>query len=130
MELINRLMTHYKQYPPRLSYGGNEGKNLTGKSYQKWPTEEELNSLGIAAVKVWYEKYPPTTDKLPVEGYCVMDACLDESGRLTPDALPLSPEMEGHELSICVYVDMLDRIHMRAIGGFTSFETRAAIRFA
>jgi hypothetical protein len=126
MEVISRLKTHYEQYPPRLSYGGNEGKNITGKRYQKWPTEEEFNSLGIAAVKVWHEKLPATADTFPVEGYCVVDTCLDNSGRLIPDALPLWPEMEGHELSICVYVDRLDRIHMRAIGGFTSFETRSA----
>ena len=35
MEMARRLRTHYEQYPPRLSYGGNEGKNVTGKSYQK-----------------------------------------------------------------------------------------------
>lgn len=130
METINRLKTHYEQHPPRLSYGGNEGKNVTGKRYQKWPTEEEFNSWGIAAVKVWHEKLPAKTDTFPVEGYCVVNASLDESGYLTPDALPLWPEMEGHELSICVYVDMFGRIHMKAIGGFTSYETRTAIRSA
>jgi hypothetical protein len=130
MELINRLRTYYEQYPPHLSYGGNEGKNVTGKPYQKWPTEEEFDSLGIAAVKVWHKNLPARANAFPIEGYCVVDACLDESGRLTPNALPLWPEMEGHELLICVYVDRLDRIHMRAIGGFTSFETRAAIRSA
>lgn len=51
MEMISKLRTHYEQYPPRLSYGGNEGKNVTGKSYQKWPTEEESKPLGVAAVK-------------------------------------------------------------------------------
>jgi hypothetical protein len=130
MEMVRRLRTHYEQHPPRLSYGGNEGKNVTGKSYQKWPTEEESKPLGVAVVKVWCEKLSAKADAFPVEGYCVVDACLDETGRLTPNALPLWPEMEGHEISICVYVDMYDRIFMRAIGGFTSFKTRAAIRSA
>lgn len=130
MEMVRRLKAHYEQCPPRLSYGGNEGKNVTGKSYQKWPTEEESKILGVGAVKVWYKKLSAKTDALPIEGYCVVDACLDETGRLTPDALPLWPEMEGHELTICVYVDMYDRIFMRAIGGFTSFKTIAAIRSA
>ena len=130
MEMISKLKTHYEQYPPRLSYGGNEGKNVTEKNYQKWPTEEESKPLGVAAVKVWHEKLSAKADAFPVECYCVVDACLDDSGRLIPDALPLRPEMEGHELSICVYVDMFDQIHMRAIGGFTSFKTRAAIRSA
>lgn len=130
MEMARRLMTYYEQYPPRLSYGGNEGKNITGKIYQMWPTEEESKFLGVASVKVWHEKLPAKANVFPVEGYCVVDACLDESGRLTPDALPLWPEMEGHELSICVYVDMYERTFMRAIGGFMSFETRAAVRSA
>lgn len=47
MEIINKLRTHYEQYPPLLSYGGNEGKNVTRKSYQKWPTEEESKPLGF-----------------------------------------------------------------------------------
>jgi hypothetical protein len=93
MEMISKLRTHYEQYPPRLSYGGNEGKNVTGKSYQKWPTEEESKPLGVAAVKVWYEKLSAKADTFPVEGYCVVDACLDDTGRLIPDALPLWPEM-------------------------------------
>lgn len=76
--MINKLKTHYEQYPPRLSYGGNEGKNVTEKSYQKWPTEEESKPLGVAAVKVWYEKLSAKADTFPVEGYCVVDACLDD----------------------------------------------------
>ena len=128
-KMARRLRIHYEQCPPRLSYGGSEGKNIEGKAYPKWPTEEESKLLKVAVVKVWYKKLP-ATDTFPVEGYCVVNACLDETGRLTPDAVPLWPEMEGHEVSICIYVDMYDRIFMRAIGGFTSFKTRAAIRSA
>ncbi len=128
METINRLRKHYEQYPPRLSYGGTEGKNVTGKPYLKWPHEEESKSLGVGSVKVWHKRIPTVTSMLPVEGYCVVNACLDETGRFNPEALPLWPEMEGHELDIVVYVDMFDCIRMRAIGGFTFFKTRARMR--
>ncbi len=124
MENIRRLRAHYEHYPPRLSYIGKEETSITGKCYQKWPKEEEYKRLGAT---VWHQKLPASADALPVEGYCVIDACLDNSGHLTPDAMPLHPEMKGHELSICIYVSMLDRIHMRAIGGFTSIETRATL---
>lgn len=128
MELVNRLRMHYEKYPPRLSYGGSGGKNVKGKTYSKWPAEEEFASLGVAAIQVWYSKIPASTEILPVEGYCVVDACLDQSGHLTPDALPLWLEMEGHAIYINVYVDMYACVHMRAIGGFTSYKTRGAIK--
>ena len=130
MELITRLRAHYAQCPPRLSYGGSEGKNVTGKVYPKWPDDEVSKPLGAGAVQVWSNKILAIAEALPIEGYCVVDACLDETGRLNPEALPLWPEMEGHELSVTVYVDMYDRILMRAIGGFTSHKTRNAVTYA
>ena len=130
MELITRLRAHYAQCPPRLSYGGSEGKNVTGKAYPKWPEDEASKPLEAGAVQVWSNKIPAVAEALPVEGYCVVNACLDETGRLKPEALPLWPEMEGHELSVTVYVDMYDRILMRAIGGFTSHKTRNAVTYA
>lgn len=89
MEMISKLKTHYEQYPPRLSYGGSEGKYVTGKSYQNWPIEEEFKLLGAAGVKVWYEKLSAKEDAFPIEGYCVVDACLDDTGRLIPDAIAM-----------------------------------------
>jgi hypothetical protein len=124
MELFDRLKIHYEQCPPRLSYNGLEGTNVIGKRYSKLPTAEELGPLGKDSLQVWHKKVPATTGTLPVEGYCVIEACLDVTGRSNPDALPLWPEMEGHELYIDIYVDNLNRILMRAIGGFTSYETR------
>lgn len=48
---------------------------------------------------------------------CVANACLDASGHGNPDAFPVPPEMQGQELEVTVYVDPLDYIRMRTIGG-------------
>lgn len=127
MELIEKLIAHYKLNPPRLSYDGREGRDVKGAAYPSWPKEEEIKLLGVGSIAVWRGRIPGTKIELPVEGYCVVDACLDETGRFIPEALPLWPEMEGHELSIIVYVDRLDCVRMRAIGGFTTIKTRAEI---
>jgi len=124
MEVIPRLRKHYEKNPPRPSYKGTEGKSMTGKVYSRWPHEEETRQLGVGAVEVWKERIPATQSILPLEGYCLVDACLDDTGHINTEVLPLWPEMEGHELLIVIYVDMFDCTRMRAIGGFTSRKTR------
>ena len=122
MHVIERLTNYYKQNPPRLSYGGSEGENMRGKVYLEWPKEEEVTNRG--EVVVWLENIEASSDAPPIEGYCIVDVSLDPSGHKNPDALPLFPEMKGHALRIAVYVDSLDRIHMKAVGGFSSHGTR------
>ncbi len=127
MEQITRLIAHYAQCPPRLSYGGPEGTCVKGKLYPKWP-DEDSKLLGVGNIQVWAKTIPAIEKTLLIEGYCVVDACLDETGHLTPEAVPLWPEMEGHELYLIIYVDPHNRILVRAIGGFTSYKTRTSIR--
>lgn len=124
MKTINRLTNHYEQHPPQLSYGGSEGKNVTAKIYPSLPHEEMSKPLGVGSVQIWFKEFPATKTSLPIEGYCVVNACLDETGRLNPAALPLWPEMEGHGLRVMIYADMLNCIQMKAIGGFTTYKTR------
>lgn len=118
MHNVERLRTYYQKLPPCMSYGGSEGESLKGKVYAKWPEEELSASLGGPIV--WRSHILAMPDVPVPDGYCSVDACLDSSGLQNPEALPLFPEMEGHELRVVVYVDCLNRIWMKAIGGFTA----------
>lgn len=127
MVQIERLTKNYTENPPRLSFNGSEGQSVTGMVHSEWPHNEEKEHLGDGSIIVWRSRIPAGTSPLPVEGYCVVNACLDVTGRSIPERLPLFQEMEGHELIIVVYVDKLGCIRMRAIGGFTSLATRSRL---
>lgn len=122
MDIIERLKSHYERNPPRSSYGGSEGEGMRGTVYHKWPEGEDSKTLG--GVVVWQGDIAASSGALPPDGYCVVDVCLDPSGYETPDAFPLWPEMEGHALRVVIYVDMFNRIHAKAVGGFSSYKKR------
>jgi hypothetical protein len=117
MNVIARLIKHYQIQQPRLSFGESEGSAVQMCLFDKWPDQEAIKSLGVV---VWRHKTMASPDTAPTIGYCMVNAYLDLSGRSNPDALPLPREMQNHELQIVVYVDYLDCIRMRAIGGYTS----------
>lgn len=116
MDVITRLKKHYENRAPRLSFGGSEGDAVQTRSYDKWPEKETMQTLGVV---VWRDHVKASPNISSPDGYRVVDACLDVSGTLDPDALPLPPEMQGHELQIAIFVDNLDCIRMRAIGGYS-----------
>ncbi len=116
MNTIERLTEHYLIQPPQLSFGGSEGTAIQRRVFDKWPDQEATNPLG--GIAVWRYRTTSSPEATPSIGYCVVDACLDVSGRGTPDALPLPLEMQNHEVEIIVYVDHLDCIRMRAIGSY------------
>jgi hypothetical protein len=125
---VEKIKCHYDNHPPRLSFGGSEGLSVKGTVFLKFPEEEFYrNSNGIT---VLHSKIEATNPSLSVDGYCLVEACLQIGGKEIPDALPFFPEMEGHSISVIVFVDWFERIRMRAIGGFTTYKNRAALRIA
>jgi len=115
MNVFERLTQHYQTQPPRLSFRGSEGSAMQMRIFDKYPDEEATKPLGVT---VWRHRSTASPDVAPAVGYCMVDACLDVSGWNNPDALPLPVEMKNHELEIVVYLDCLDCIRMRAIGGY------------
>jgi hypothetical protein len=116
MNVFERLTKYYQTQPPRLSFGGSEGSALQMRVFDKYPDEEATKPLGIT---VWRHRSTVNLDTAPIVGYCMVDVCLDFSGWSNPDALHLPLEMQNHELEIVVYLDRLDCIRMRAIGGYS-----------
>lgn len=115
MNDIQRLQEYYQMYPPRLSYGGTEGSNLQMTSFERWPGEEAVKSLGTTV----YHSTVESPEAASVSGYCMIDVCLDMFGRSFPEALPLHPQMRNHTVKILIYVDLVGIIRMRAIGGYS-----------
>ena len=116
MNIIEKLTKHYQTQPPKLDFGGSEGTAFQTQVFEEWPDHEAIKPLG--GVTVWrYRTAVSPKDILNVR-YCVVDVCLDVSGRDTPAALPLPPEMQNQPTEIVVYVDHLDCIRMRAIGSY------------
>ncbi|MDP1609399.1 MAG: hypothetical protein Q8L98_08840 [Chlamydiales bacterium] len=126
MILEERLKTHYQQLSPKPSYDGMGGERIwSTKPYSQWPKEEEKI---IAGIPVFTKRFPASEKSLPIEGYRIVEACLDVSGCTNPEVFPLWPEMEGHEIWVTIYVDALNCIRMKAIAGFTLHKTREEIK--
>ncbi len=116
MDVIERLIQHYLNQAPLLSFTAQEGDSLKVRQYHEWPEKEAGEELGAP---VWRGHEKASSNTPPPDGYCVIDACLDASGFKNPGTLPLHPQMRGQEIRIIVYVDTLNCIHMRAIGGYS-----------
>jgi hypothetical protein len=126
MTLEEKLKKSYQELPPKPSYDGIGGEGICPTRVSpQWPKEEEQITLGIS---VWCERFPATEIFLPIEGYAIMEVCLDASGNMRPEVFPLWPEMEGHETWVVIYVDPLNCIRMKAIAGFTLHKTREEIK--
>ncbi len=119
MQNALKLKEHYETDPPRLSFGGTEGCTF----HKDWPKSEYNESIE-GSIPVWRHTEPRSDEGLSLDGYCVVNVCLDPSGRQIPEVLSLPKEMEGHEIRILVYLTSLDCISMRAIGGITNSSTK------
>jgi hypothetical protein len=114
MNTVTRLKCHYKHTPPQILFGGLVGNDHLHK---EWPEMLDKENLGI---RVWEKSIESNSDaSCPVDGYYVIDECLDPRGDQTPPVLTLPLNTQGHDLHIIVYVDIFNRICMRAIVGAT-----------
>ena len=117
MNIFTRLIAHYQNQSPMLSFREAEGYFTKAYKFSEWPKKEEKEIPGRL---VWHDCILSTLDVIQPDGYCVVNTCLDASGFHNPKTLPLPPEIRGHKLHIMIYVDNLNRILMPAIGGFTA----------
>jgi hypothetical protein len=117
MEMIARLMEHYKSYPPRFVYERAKRTGWNPPIGLEEYLQELTKPLRPGAIIVWRRNFEATRQDLPSEKYRVVDVCLDQWGDSTPDALPLHPDMEGHALEVAIYVDRMGYIHAKMIGG-------------
>lgn len=115
MNIIERLRAHYQIQPPRYSFkGSSEGLTMEAQLFDKRPNQKAID----LEIPVWRE-FKQANAGVSLDGYCVVNVLLDASENGNPEMLPLPPQMEGHELETEIYVDCLNCIRMRAIGGYT-----------
>jgi hypothetical protein len=110
MDIIEKLRNEYEAYQPKLAY---EGSNEHLQKFDKLPPTKLID-----AKRVWDKHFQADPGIPSPDGYYIVDTDLDLSGSICPDVLQLPSEMQGQELWIEIYVDRLNCIHMRAIGGY------------
>lgn len=115
---FDEISLYYKTNPPRVTFGSPEAQKIRMRVTSKFPYDDATKDLGPIVYKTRTTVAPNTP---PTSRYCFVDVCLDFTGTSAPDIISLPNEMKDNEVQITLYLDELDCIRLRAIGGYNPY---------
>lgn len=115
MYTFDKLKNHYKSKPPKINFGEKDALGMQVRITGKFPFDESTRDVGPI---VWRKKLALDADTKSAAHYGHVDICLDFTGDTIPETIPLPSEMKGQKIELTLYLDELDCVRMRAIGGY------------